>query len=143
MKTVILTGFLWYNCTNLKLGGISLEQKKLVWNPFKKEYWRKDNLIPPEKRESIRRDVEKMKADIKDSKRQADEMFGKGSEPGPEAVESRPSSTAEVEPKKKRTGWRLTWTIGVPLILTILFGIFGLVVGIVVFIIGIVGIMRK
>lgn len=140
-----------------------MEERKLVWNPFKKDYWRKDNLIPPEKRETIRQNTEQMKTAWTDSKKIADEMFGK-TELEPKDVtqepakatgstivgtsekveaEAPPVETAAKPRKKKRVVWRLVWTIGLTLILTVLFGPIGTGIGAIIFIVGLIGLIRK
>ena len=134
-----------------------MEERKLVWNPFKKEYWKKDNLLPPEKREIIKQNATQMRGAWKEGRAVADEMFGKTEiEPKDVTTESTIVETSEkveaeaplvettTKPrKKKRVVWRLVWTIGLTLLLTVLFGPIGTGIGVIILIVGLIGLIRK
>lgn len=130
-----------------------MEERKLVWNPFKKEYWRKDNLLPPEKRKQIKEDLRSMRTVWKDSRETADRILGRdkdeeqdGQVEQTEQVSEPPNTVnppSVSTPKKKRIFWRILFTFGLPFVLTILFGLFGLIVGAFIFIFGLIGLIRK
>lgn len=124
-----------------------MEERKLVWNPFKKEYWRKDNLLPPETRKQLKEDLRSMKTLWKDSRETADRILGRDKDKKQdgqvEQTEQVSEPTPASPPKKKRIFWRILFTFGFPFVLTILFGLFGLIVGAFIFIFGLIGLIRK
>ena len=124
-----------------------MEERKLVWNPFKKEYWRKDNLLPPETRKQLKEDLRSMKTLWKDSRETADRILGRDKDEEQdgqvEQTEQVSEPTPASPPKKKRIFWRILFTFGLPFVLTILFGLFGLIIGAFIFIFGLIGLIRK
>lgn len=88
-----------------------------VWNPFKKGYWTKENLSP---------DVQSAKATMKEAK----EEFKK--------IDWNEKTDAQIKAEKvgnkiSRIGWKLTLGVTIPILLTVFFGVFGLIIGIIIF----------
>lgn len=95
---------------------------KKVYNPFKKAYWTKDNLLGTEE------EREKLSQAMKDAKVAAAESKAKSD---------------NVSKKLSGIGWKLTLMITVPLLLTIFLGVIGFVIGAVIFIITLVSMFKK
>ena len=105
-------------------------RKDLIWNPFKRGFWKWDNLLPPQERKQLREDLSRVRdeamADI-------DKTWGRDGKKKKKSVSSRIMSI----------GWRLTWMITLPLLLTVFLGILGMIIGAIIFFIGLIGLFRK
>jgi hypothetical protein len=87
-----------------------------VWNPFSKAYWTKENLFGTAEE---RQKVKEAFAEI--GKENKGEKVGK---------------------KVSSIGWKLTWMITIPILLTAFFGIIGMIIGAIIFLIGLASFKR-
>lgn len=89
---------------------------KKVYNPFNKQYWTKDNLKP---------DVKTAKAALLEAKEELNKIDWK------EKSESQ-IKAEKIGNKISRIGWKLTFALTIPIILTLFIGVPGLIIGIIV-----------
>jgi hypothetical protein len=82
--------------------------KKLIYNPFKKEFWEKENLLPKDKVENLKVSFQKMKEPKESELAKKLLIFGE---------------------KMRKWGGKLTFGLSVPLLLTVCFGWVGLGIG--------------
>lgn len=92
----------------------SSQPTKVIWNPFKRGFWAKDNLMPPENRA-------KLKADMDEAKRSYHEEK--------ERQLARKQDDNAIEKRIRRFGWRMTGAITLPILGTLILGPVGLVIG--------------
>ena|SRR5690625_702187 len=104
-------------------------RKELIWNPFKRGFWKWDNLLPPQERKKFAEDMSELRAE---TAADMERIWGKG-EKKKKSVSSRIMAI----------GWRLTWMITLPLLLTVFLGILGMVIGAIIFFVGLIGLFRK
>ncbi len=99
-----------------------MDSKKLIYNPFKKEFWNKKNLISEEKVDNLKVSFQKLK-------------------------EYKVSETSKkllvLGESIRKWGSKLTFGLTLPILLTIFLGPLGLGIGILLFIGMIVGMFTK
>lgn len=84
---------------------------KLIWNPFKKGFWKKDNLMPPENRAELK------------------EAWGEVKE---SARKDKDSENVPIGKKITRLGIGLTFAITIPLLAFLIAGFLGLFIGLII-----------
>ena len=83
-----------------------------VYNMFSKAFWTKENLFNKEDYAKMKSDLAKIKEESKQGNEKVDDLSKKIS----------------------KIGWKLTLGITIPLILSALFGVFGMVIGGIIFV---------
>lgn len=93
---------------------------KYVYNPFNKAFWTKENMINTEKVNKAKEEFAKAKEELSNSK-----------------VDG--NSTSK---KISKIGWKLTLGITIPLILSAIFGVLGMVIGGIIFLFTVVSLFK-
>ncbi|MDQ0254941.1 putative membrane protein [Evansella vedderi] len=99
-----------------------MSEVKKVWNPFKKAYWTKENLGID------KASLDKVKAEMKQAKEESASTQAKANDAGK---------------KISGIGWKLTLMLTIPLILTVFFGVVGMVIGAIIFLLTLFSLFKK
>ncbi|MBT9131360.1 MAG: hypothetical protein DDT41_01665 [candidate division WS2 bacterium] len=124
-----------------------MKKQAKTWNPFRRDYWTKENLLGnTEEYEKAKEEYKKAITEIKDNLDKGKKEYKKAITEIKDNLDKEKSGGSKFQDIGKKisgVGWKLTLMFTIPIILTLLFGMVGMVIGAIIFLVVLAGMFKS